>query len=194
MAIYLIWLVATYMRPSEPLTVRRGDLVGPVPGVSSEWHVSLFPEERPDRSKTYASNDSVCLTIFWAPWFPQLVAALAKGRGGEKLFSFSYPSFLAIFESCRKKLGLGAIVPYEARHSGPAIDMARGHRNRQQIRERGRWKSEKSVIRYEQRARLGQSYQRLPAHIQTLLNRCERHLGDVLLGRMPADAQCLGGR
>ena len=55
-------------------------------------------------------------------------------------------------------------------------------------------KSEKSVIRYEQRARLAQTYQRLPASLQAHLDRCEQHLGDVLLGRMAADAQFLAGR
>ena len=86
------------------------------------------------------------------------------------------------------------MVPYEARHSGPPIRMARGNRNRQEIRDRGRWKSEKSVIRYKQRARLAQTYQRLPPSLQAHLDLCEQHLGDVLLGRMAADAQILAGR
>jgi hypothetical protein len=194
MAVYLVWMVTTYMQPGKPLTVRRGDLVAPVRGVSVEWHVNLFPEERPDRSKTYASNDSVCLTTKLAPWFPRLMRALAKGPSSELLFSFSYPNFCKAFEHCRKELGLPPIVPYKSRHSGPSIDMARGNRNRQEIRDRGRWKSEKSVIRYEQRARLAQSCQRLPASLQAHLDRCEQHLGDVLLGRMAADAQILAGK
>ena len=194
MAVYLVWLVTTYMRPGEPLTIRRGDLVAPVRGVSVEWHVNFFPEERPDRSKTYASNDSVCLTTKLAVWFPLLARALAKGPNNELLFNFSYPNFCKAFDHCRKKLGLPPMVPYESRHSGPAVDMARGNRNRQEIRDRGRWKSEKSVIRYEQRARLAQTYQRLPASLQAHLDKCEQHLGDVLLGRMAADAHTLAGR
>ena len=80
------------------------------------------------------------------------------------------------------------MVPYESRHSGPAVDAARGNRSRGEIKDRGRWKSENSVIRYEQRARLAQSYQRLPAAVQSHADLCEKHLGDIVLGRMLATA------
>ena len=186
MAVYLLFLVTTYMRPSEPLSIRRCDLVPPVAGVSKDWHVNLFPEERPERSKMYAANDSVCLTTKLAPWLVQLLPAMMKGHGSERLFDFAYPTFSEIFEACRKRLSLPAMVPYESRHSGPAIDAARGNRSRGEIKDRGRWKNEKSVIRYEQRARLAQTYQRLPAHLRSHLDLCEKHLGDIVLGRMPA--------
>ena len=127
-------------------------------------------------------------------WFPSVVAALAKGDGDEFVFGFSYASFLVVFDKARRRLGLPPMVPYEARHSGPAIDVARGHRSRAEVRERGRWKTEKSVVRYEQRARLAMSYQRLPAALQAHFDKCEAHLGDVLLGRMAADAQILAAR
>ena len=186
MAVYLIFLVTTYMRPSEPLSIRRGDLVPPVAGVSKDWHVNLFPEERAERSKMYAANDSVCLTTKLAPWLEDLLPSLMRGERSERVFDFAYPTFSEIFEACRKRLSLPAMVPYESRHSGPAIDAARGNRGRGEIKDRGRWKNEKSVIRYEQKARLAQTYQRLPAHLTSHLDLCERHLGDIMLGRMPA--------
>ena len=188
MAIYLIVCLTTYMRPSEPLSILRGDLVSPVPNVSKDWHINLFPEERAERSKMYAANDSVCLTTKLAPWLDEILPTLSKGDKTERVFDFSYPTYSEIFDSCRKRLSLPAMVPYECRHSGPAIDAARGHRSRSEIKDRGRWKNEKSVIRYEQRARLAQSYQRLPVSLQSHLDLCERHLGDIVLGRMAATA------
>ena len=73
------------------------------------------------------------------------------------------------------------MVPYGARHSGPAVDVSRGLRTRQEVKERGRWKSEKSVQRYEQRARLSLSFSRLSVDLQTKCKACADALGDVLL-------------
>ena len=80
MAIYLVMCLTTHMRPSEPFSILRGDLVPPVPNVSKDWHVNLFPEERPERSKMYAANDSVCLTTQLAPWLEELPPPPQPGR------------------------------------------------------------------------------------------------------------------
>ena len=61
--------------------------------------------------------------------------------------------------------------------------MARGHRTRAEVKDRGRWRSDKSVLRYEQRARLGQSFQQLPARLRLHLLQCEAKLAGLLLGR-----------
>ena len=45
MAVYLMFVLSAYMRPLEPLFFSQKDLTAPVPGVSKEWHVTLFPEE-----------------------------------------------------------------------------------------------------------------------------------------------------
>ena len=187
MAVYLVWLVATYMRPNEPLKILKGDVVQPVANVSREWLVNLFPEERDDRSKTYAANDSVSLHVSWAPWFQDLLPALVKGRADEPVFDFSYPTFLEIFMKALRRLGLPPVVPYEARRSVPAIDVSRNLRTRQEVKERGRWKSDKSVQRYEQLARRALSFFRLGASLQTKCRACKDALGDVLLGRRPPD-------
>ena len=60
-----------------------------------------------------------------------------------------------------------------ARHSGPSIDAALDTRTRKEIIDRGRWKSDRSVLRYEQRARLHKSFHRLPAAFQAYALRCE---------------------
>ena len=47
------------------------------------------------------------------------------------------------------------LVPYMAHHSEPSIDVALGTRTRKEVKDRGRWKSDRS--RYEQRAQLHKS-------------------------------------
>jgi len=188
MAVYLVFTLSTYMRPSEPLLILAKDLVAPQRGISKDWHVTLFPEERPARSKTYAVNDSVCLTTSLAPFLPELLVSLLEARQPEdRLFPFTYPSYLEAFEKCRRRLDLPRMVPYQSRHSGPAVDVARGSRTQPEVKDRGRWKSDKSVQRYEQRARLGQSFQQLPPRAKSHLSECEAKLGALLLGRIQAD-------
>ena len=185
MAVYLGFTLSTYMRPSEPLLIQQRDVVPPVPGVSPDWHVTLFPEEAAARSKTYATNNSVCLSSLIVPCLPQLMDALMKDRRPtELLFPFSYPSYLELFDRSRRRINLPAMVPYQTRHTGPAVDMARGHRDRVGIKDRGRWKNDKSVARYEQRARLGQSFQQLQPVLKSHLLACEENLGGLLCGRI----------
>ena len=54
----------------------------------------------------------------------------------------------------KKKITVSELVLYQARHSGPSIDRARGIRSLQKIKRRGRWSAESSVQRYERHARL----------------------------------------
>ena len=137
------------------------------------------------RKKTYATNDSVCLSSLIGPCLPQLMDALMKERRPTKLlFPFSYSSCLALFDRCRRRINLPATVPYQTRHTGPAVDMARGHRDRVGIKDRGRWKNDKSVARYEQRARLGQSFQQLQPALKSHLLACEEKLGGLVCGRI----------
>ena len=150
--------------------------------------MTLFPEERPARSKTYAVNDSVCLSSSLCPFLPQLLETMHELRKpDELLFPFGYADYLVIFEKCRRRLGLPKMVPYQTRHSGPAADIARGHRDRAGVKERGRWKDDRSVQRYEQRARLGQSFQQLSPALKAHVLLCEERLGALLCGRLQPD-------
>ena len=188
MAVYLVFTLSTYMRPSEPLLIQRRDLVPPTPGVAQEWHVTLFPEERPARSKTYAVNDSICLTSSICPYLPELMAVLMESRkDNELLFPFTYADDLIMFERCRRHLGLPKMVPYQSRHSGPAVDIAKGYRDRPGVKERGRWRDDRSVQRYEQRARLGQSFQQMAPALKAHALLCEERLGALLCGRLQPD-------
>ena len=179
MAVYTAWMLGMYMRPSEALTIRRGDLQKPLVGESSHWQLLLFPETRSDRSKVFAANDSIECCCSWMPWLENTVETLAVGPPKELVFTFTYSQFLKVWKEVREEIGV-AVVPYEARHSGASIDAARGHRSRAEIKARGRWAADSSVNRYEKKARLLESFNKLSVAQQEYLLACERQLGDML--------------
>ena len=188
MAVYVLWMVAAYLRPSEPLSIRRGDIQPPLSGVSSRWQLLLFPESRPDRSKTYAANDSIELHCVWCPLLALTAAAMHSGPANQLVFPFSYPAFLKEWHIALKMTGLiGILVPYCARHSGPSIDAAKSVRTKLEIQTRGRWASVKSVERYERRARLTQSWNKLTASQQAHAKFAESHLEGMLRGSVSPD-------
>ncbi len=187
MAVYILWCVCLYMRPSEPLGILRGDIQKPVTNMTLRWQLLLFPEERGDRSKTFAANDSIEIHCQWPPWLPLTAEVLADGPKDEAVFNFTYPEFLAEWEACRRRLGL-KMLPYEARHTGASVDAAKCLRTRTEIKNQGRRASERSVIRYERSARLLRSYHLLKAMRQARAEYCEAHLGDMLLGRVAVDS------
>lgn len=77
-------------------------------------------------------------------------------------------------------------VPYQARHSGASIDAALGLRSRVEIKARGRWKSDRSVARYESKARIAESVDALPKAMLYHLQACHRHLEELLCQRVEA--------
>ena len=150
-------------------------------------YLHLFPEERPDRSKVYAANDSIELACAWAPWMPFACEALHTLPHGSPLWPFDYAMYSMEFSRVVRRLGLD-MVPYQARHSGPSIDAARGSRTRAERKDRGRWASDTSVIRYERTARLMESFNQLPARLQSHGLECERRLAALFYGQVaPAE-------
>ena len=57
---------------------------------------------------------------------------------------------------------------------------------RPELKNRGRWSSDKSVARYESKARLAESLDTLPAHSRRHLQQCGPRVGELLLGRVEA--------
>ena len=75
------------------------------------------------------------------------------------------------------------VTPYNMRHSGPSIDRSQNLRPLLEVQKRGRWKSHKSVARYEKSARLAANFNQLPTKTQRHCLHVETLLGDVMLGR-----------
>ena len=173
------------MRLSEPLTLQKLDLLRPQPGISKHWLCLVFREERESRSKVYASDEPVEMTSKLAPYLAELCDILKEGQPKDYIFPFSYVELLGEFRKAARTLGVQA-VPYQARHSGASLDAALGHRSRLEIKARGRWSSDRSIIRYESKARVVESLDQIPKPMIAYMKECECRLGDLLCGRVSA--------
>lgn len=186
MMVYTMLMLSAYLRPGEGLGIRRGDVIAPG-SANTRWSLLLFPEERADRSKTGAKDDSLLLDTPWCPWLPIAMRALREGDAESSLFSFNYRDYVSMFKRMRDKLQIKDLVPYQARHSGPSIDRARSLRSLDEVARRGRWQSPASVQRYERHARLGQTEQSFSRGQRRVFDFAERHLEALVLGRIKAD-------
>ncbi|CAK0810365.1 unnamed protein product, partial [Prorocentrum cordatum] len=171
--------VSCYLRPSELLNLTSDNLVAPASPVSQYWSLLLHPSEGEKRSKTGDADDSLIIdSAYMLPWVHDFLQAL-KDKGG-RLWSFDYLTFLAEFKTVAKMLGMPHLVPYQMRHSGPSIDRLKPDRSQEECQKRGRWKSWKSLVRYEKSARLGSFWNELPADIQAHMRLCEDQLVEFL--------------
>ena len=184
MAVYLLWMLTTYNRPSEPLSVQRRDINGPMAQVSPDWTVLLWPAERDARSKTLGSDDSLSLSTRIIPWFTDLVKALADGPQNDPIFKFSYAEFTKEFVRARRKLRIRKLVPYQCRHSGASIDLCNNFRSLAEVKGRGRWASEKSMMRYNRAAKLAQSMKGFDRQQLGFFAAAEKQLEGLFFGKV----------
>ena len=70
-------------------------------------------------------------------------------RPSEKIFEYRYEDFTKEFRRATRALGRKDIVPYQCRHSGASLDKL-------EIKKRGMWKSDNSIVRYQKSGRLAQ--------------------------------------
>ena len=118
----------------------------------------------------------------WAPWIVNICEALYTLPTNQPIFNFGYQEAALEFRRSCTKVGVQAVL-YQARHSGPSIDLARGTRDRATVKARGRWAADASVNRYERATRLSETFQKLPAARRLQALECEHRLADVFSGR-----------
>ena len=186
MAAMTMIMVDTYARPGEAQRLRRCDFLEPRPGVLPSWAIIIAPEGSGRTTKTGETDDTVMLDSKWLSWAGPLVEALAGDQSSASAWSHSYPEYCAEFRKSCKRLGLKKLVPYQARHSGASCDRAAGDRLLEAIRKRGRWRSHKSLVRYEKAGRLAVSAKTYDAKQAAFFEKCARLLEDVMLGRITA--------
>ena len=175
MCLYVLLLVSCYLRPSEGLSLRRGDLMAPAAGASRFWSLLIFQEQHGRRSKTGSMDNSIPVDFEEVrSWIGPALEAMSQGDPDEFVFSFSYPDVVAEFEISVANLGIKSTgrdrkVLYMGRHSGPSIDVAQRRTPLAEVQKKGRWASFKSVQRYEKAGRLAQSMHSYPAASQAYM-------------------------
>ena len=183
MATYMLLMVSSYARPNELLRIQRRDLVPPSPRVVDCWSLVLNARELGKESKVGTYDDSILLNSSWLGWLGPVLKLLKEGEDEGKVFQFTYPQFLKVFGRVLSEFCLHGVVPYQARHSGPSIDRAKGERSLLEVQKRGRWASSRSLVRYERAARLSKSWHALTSDQRTLFKLCEDQLEAIILGR-----------
>ena len=137
--------VDCYLRTMELFLLRVEDLaVITVDGVQ-EGMIRLGVAERAESTKT-GMRQGVRID---SPYVLNLLQQRCRGKKpSEKIFESSASRYRHSWHAAVKKLGLPIGPPHSARHSGPSHDAATGYRTMWQIQRRGRWSSERSVLRY----------------------------------------------
>ena len=170
-----------YLRPCEMLSLTPSSFLAPARGGVPSWVVLLFPQTAKERSKTGEADDTISLDSDRCQWMAPIFEQMARCQPASgRLLRMNYAEYLLIFRRAAANLGI-EMVPYQGRHSGASVDRAEGRRSLEAIQKRGRWRSTKSVRRYEKAGRVNQTWAELSPEVQAHCSRCERALAGVLL-------------
>ena len=96
MGLMLLLLVSAYLRPSEALNMKRGDLGAPVLNASRFYSLLIFREEFMDRSTTDESDAAIPLDHKLLRFVDPLWGSLRQGTPVTPLWSFQCPQFLRV--------------------------------------------------------------------------------------------------
>ncbi len=106
-------------------------------------------------TKTGMHDESV--TLDFMDWAFPLWTVLVDGRSpSEPLFNFTLGQLSASFAEAVDVCRVTALRPclYSLRHGGASEDFLRRRRTLEEVKGRGRWRTEKSVRRYTKEAKL----------------------------------------
>lgn len=175
-ALCLLLMYDLYLRPGEAFSLTVGSAAPPVRegGRSMQyWAFTIRPFEEGMPAKTGSFDDSVVLDHPERVFLGPLVAAVRQGRRAtDPLFEgVDARSFNKHFREAARCLQLD-VVPYQARHGGASGGRADRFRSLDEVRKRGRWRSEASTRRYEKHGKL-------QAKLAAMPDKMRRHMGDV---------------
>ena len=147
----------------------------------------MFPAERDARSKVLGSDDSMTLSTKIVPWMKTLLETLVEGPPDELILACDYQDFAKQFSRTRRRLRIKKLLPYQARHSGASIDLCLRHRTIPEVKNRGRWASDKSMLRYNKAATLAQSLKQFDAKQLAFFRAAEARLEALFLAQVKAE-------
>ena len=92
---------------------------------------------------------------------------------------------LRLLTQASRAVGVTQLAPvlHSLRHGGPSTDLAMKSRSVTEAQKRGRWRTLRSVARYERGGRVSEQLQRLPRHVLASLLAAERNLWTTLASR-----------
>ena len=181
MAVFMLLSLSSYARPSSLLRLQARHMVAPT-ARAKFWALLLDPLEEGKPSKTGEFDNSVILDQPWVVQLSPALAELAARPATESVWPFDYGEYASQFRQASLALGI-SVVPYQARHSGASLDRMNGFRSLLEVKGRGGWKLDSSVLRYEKHARLGFSEQAKDPRLISYGETCAARLADIILHR-----------
>ena len=189
MGLWVLVGAAGYLRPGENMRLRGRDFIRPVGGQVRLWTILVCSSELEVPSKVGEFDDSIVWDHAELQFMTRVFGKFAE-KNEELAWRFSYHHLCAMFGEVVAELRVQNMVPYSLRHSGASWDATSGRRSLQGIQKRGRWKSHKSLVRYEKSGRIGVEYAKIPVEVRTWMERCVSRLPHIVqnsrsLGRPP---------
>ena len=171
-----------YLRSTEALSLRHEDLVeAPIPDSNdTEISLRLGVAERGETNKKLGIIKELGAIIRTRRQF--FDAASSARIQDSECSRYARMLFVAAWRDAGKKLGVDLGPPHSLRHSGPAHDAWSNYRSIFQIQRRGRWSSERSVLRYSKTHSLVEQRAKVP---KALLEKGAR----ILSARAPRPTQ-----
>ena len=188
-ALALLLMFQGYLRPTELTSLRRRQLVSPVPHLGTIgkcWGLVLGDFELGRRNKTGEFDESVRFDWEGFEWIGALLQELKNGDPNGKVWLFDLGVLRREFRAAVALSGTALLDPqlYSLRHGGASHDALSGRRVLRDIKKRGRWRSDASVRRYEKATLAQREAGRLAGDVTEFGKRIEMELEDILCGRV----------
>jgi integrase len=166
----LLLQLDTYARPSEILKLRKQDIIRPSSKHCKFWGVIFGNSNRGDVTKTGTQDDTVLLDSTDRAFAVTVLAAIYKSlrRDEDLLFpNCTLEKYETAMRAARQRAGLSAFqfTPHSVRHSGPSLDFLHKTRLPEEILSRGRWKTMKSILRYQKPGQMLSRMNKIPQEV-----------------------------
>ena len=199
-AVFVMMAAGTYWRPIEGLALRAKHLIPPMPEAGpgfQRWSVILnaFAGENSRPSKTGEYDETLVLDVGPCSLLGGALARLRQGLGPEdRLFPFDHRHMAQLFQRTTSALGVPFhCVLYMLRHSGASDDFLTKRRTLEEIKKRGRWRSDSSLRRYEKGGMLAAVLQQLAPSLRQRGAECLRRIHVTLSEPSPLPLAALSG-
>ena len=116
MAIWVLMCFGLYLRPSELMKLRRGDIVAPQPSVSKYWTFLINPSAFLEKSKTGEMDESTVWDVGGLQWLNCVFQYLSTGgKNDDLVFSVFLPAVARGHPfRCPTAPGSGGALPLSA--------------------------------------------------------------------------------
>eukprot|EP00435_Cladocopium_sp_Y103_P017187 s872_g4.t1 len=160
----------SYARPSEILHVKKRDVITPTSKTCKYWGIIFGNSEFGELTKTKQQDDTVLLDSLdrtYAPKVLQMVFKKCRQRNQLIFGSISLREYENLFKQARKDAVLAQFdfTPHCVRHSGPSCDFLQRARTATEIQTRGRWGTQKAILRYQKPGQMLARMRKIPQDV-----------------------------